>query len=154
MNVKDTVVETQMMIRKPVAEVFTAFIDPEITKNFWFTKSTGKLEKSRKIIWTWEMYNVSAEVTVREILHNEKITVEWGNPATTIDFEFRSLSENSTYVIIKNYGFQETGTELIEIIKDRTGGFTTVLDGLKAYLEHGINLNLTGDKFPTEVRQQ
>gem|GEM_PF-6143995 len=27
-------------------------------------------------------------------------------------------------------------------------GFTTVLDGLKAYLEHNLQLNLIADKFP------
>ena len=46
------------------------------------------------------------------------------------------------------YGFQQEGHELIEAIKNNTGGFTTVLDGLKAYLEHGIELQLIGDKFP------
>jgi hypothetical protein len=39
------------------------------------------------------------------------------------------------------------------VIKDNTGGFTTVLDGLKAFLEHNINLNLIMDKFPKEVSQ-
>jgi len=38
----------------------------------------------------------------------------------------------------------------IEAIKNNTGGFTTVLDGLKAYLEYGIKLNLIGDKFPQQ----
>lgn len=32
------------------------------------------------------------------------------------------------------------------------GGFTTVLDGLKAYLEHKIILNLTTDKFPERIK--
>ena len=41
----------------------------------------------------------------------------------------------------------------IDTVKDATGGFTTVLDGLKAFLEHGINLNLIADKFPKEVSQ-
>jgi len=31
---------------------------------------------------------------------------------------------------------------------DSAGGFTTVLDGAKAWLEYNINLNLIGDKFP------
>jgi len=53
--------------------------------------------------------------------------------------------------VIKNYGFNKEGDELLDIIKDTTGGFTTVLDGLKAYLEHNINLNLIADKFPKEV---
>ena len=141
-------VETQMLIRKPVSEVFEAFINPEITTNFWFTKSSGKLEKGKMIKWEWEMYNVSTEIEVKEILPNKLISIEWDEPSTTVDFEFSAMSDESTYVIIKNYGYQQTGDELIEVIKNNTGGFTTVLDGLKAYLEHGIRLNLVGDKFP------
>ncbi len=148
MNEKHTAcVETQMLIRKPVNEVFNAFIDPEITTNFWFTKSSGRLEVGKIVNWQWEMYGASADVLVKEIVPNQKIIAEWGEPATIIDFNFEAIDENSTYIVIKNYGFTETGDDLIAIIKDSTGGFTTVLDGLKAYLEHGLKLNLIGDKF-------
>lgn len=141
-------VETQMLIRKPVNEVFQAFINPQVTTNFWFTKSSGLLEKGGKITWEWEMYNVSAEIEVKEIIQNKLISIEWDEPITTVDFEFTAVTDESTYVVIKNYGFKQTGNALIEAIKNNTGGFTTVLDGLKAYLEHGIQLNLVGDKFP------
>ena len=94
------------------------------------------------------MYNVSSGIQVKEIIPNKKITIEWDDPTTTVDFEFTALTDNSTYVVIKNYGFSQTGDDLIEIIKNNTGGFTTVLDGLKAYLEFGIELNLIKDKFP------
>ncbi len=141
-------VETQMLIKKPVNKVFEAFINPQITTNFWFTKSSGKLEKGKEVKWEWEMYNVSTEVKVNEVVQNKLISIEWGEPTTTVDFEFEKFTEESTYVIIKNYGFKQTGNELIEAIKDNTGGFTTVLDALKAYLEHGIKLNLVGDKYP------
>ena len=144
-------VETQMLIRKPVSTVFQAFIDPAITTNFWFTKSSGQLEVSKTVTWTWEMYAISTNVLVKDILQDKRISTEWGDPATKVDYEFTALTEDTTYVIIRNYGFKETGNELIQVIKDSTGGFTTVLDGLKAYLEHHINLNLIGDKFPKEV---
>ena len=141
------VVEAQMLIRKPAATVFQAFIDPAITTNFWFTKSTGKLDPGQTLTWEWEMYGASTKVFVKEIEAGKKIVIEWGTPATTVDFEFISVTEETTYVVIRNYGFQLSGDELIEAVKDNTGGFTTVLDGLKAYLEHGIRLNLIGDKF-------
>jgi len=141
-------VETQMMIRKPVSIVFQAFIDPAITTNFWFTKSSGQLEVGKSIRWDWEMYNVSTNVFVKEIIPNQKILTDWGEPATTVDYEFTALTDETTYVVIKNYGFIERGDELLQIIKDSTGGFTTVLDGLKAWLEHDIKLNLVADKFP------
>jgi uncharacterized protein YndB with AHSA1/START domain len=144
-------VETQMLIRKPVATVFQAFIDPKIITNFWFTKSSGPLEIDKTITWEWEMYGASVNVFVKDIIPNKKISIEWGDPITTVDFEFTSLTDDTTYVVISNYGFQETGDDLIQTIKDSTGGFTTVLDGLKAYLEHNIKLNLIGDKYPKEV---
>lgn len=147
-EIKRPMVECQMMIRKPISEVFMAFVDPTITTKFWFTQSTGKLEKNKSITWEWEMYGVSDQIKVVELITNEKISIEWDNPATTVDFEFSELSDETTYVIIKNYGFQQTGNDLIEAIKNNTGGFTTVLDGLKAYLEFGIELNLVKDKFP------
>ena len=99
------------------------------------------------------MYNVSTAVTVKDIVPNKKISTQWGDPATKVDYEFTALTEDTTYVVIKNYGFKETGDDLIQIIKDSTGGFTTVLDGLKAYLEHNLKLNLIGDKFPKEISQ-
>ena len=141
-------VETQMMIRKPVSIVFQAFIDPAITTNFWFTKSSGQLDVGKSIRWDWEMYNVSTNVFVKEIILNQKISTDWGEPATTVDYEFTALTSDTTYVVIKNYGFSETGNELLQTIKDSTGGFTTVLDGLKAWLEYNIRLNLIADKFP------
>ncbi|MFC0605400.1 SRPBCC family protein [Winogradskyella pulchriflava] len=147
------IVECQMMIRKPISEVFQAFVDPKITTKFWFTKSSGILEKEKSITWEWEMYGVSDKIKVIELILNQKISIIWGNPSTTVDFEFSELSNKNTYVVIKNYGFQQTGNDLIEAIKNNTGGFTTVLDGLKAYLEFGIKLNLIGDKFP-HVKQK
>ena len=140
-------VETQMLIRKPALEVFQAFIDPNVTTNFWFTKSSGQLEVGKKLLWEWEMYGATATVLVKEIIPNNLIQIEWGDPATAVDFEFTALAEDTTYVVIKNYGFTETGDALIQAINDNTGGFTTVLDGLKAYLEHNIKLNLIADKF-------
>ena len=140
-----------MLIRRPAPEVYNAFVDPSITTNFWFTKSSGKLEEGKQVTWEWEMYNVSDLVTTKKLIPGKLITIEWSDPPTTVDFEFKALTDDTTYVVIKNYGFHQTGDELITLIKDLTGGFTTVLDGAKAWLEFNIRLNLIGDKFPKEV---
>lgn len=152
MSTTSNCAEAQMRIRKPIEQVFDAFIDPDKTKNFWFTKGSSKLEKGITVTWEWEMYGIKTEVYVKDIIPNENISIEWGgNDKSLVDFNFVALSDGSTYVMIKQYGFSITGEALHEAIKDATGGFTTVVDGLKAYLEHGINLNLVGDKFPKEV---
>jgi uncharacterized protein YndB with AHSA1/START domain len=152
-NNNSPVVETQMLIRKPAQKVFEAFMDPAITTNFWFTKASGKLEAGKTVIWEWEMYGISIPVYVKEIVKNERITIEWDEPATTVDFEFNALTDDTTYVVIRNYGFAETGDDLIQAVMNSTGGFTTVIDSLKAYLEHNIKLNLIADKFPGKQHQ-
>lgn len=152
-KIENPIVECQMMIRKPISEVFQAFVDPTITTKFWFTKSSGILEKEKSVTWEWEMYGVSDTIKIIELVPNHLISIEWDNPKTIVDFEFSELSKETTYVVIKNYGFSQTGNELIEVIKNNTGGFTTVLDGLKAYLEFGIELNLISDKFPHVVQK-
>jgi uncharacterized protein YndB with AHSA1/START domain len=141
----------QMLIRRPAAEVFEAFVNPEITKNFWFTKASGRLEVNKKVTWQWEMYGVSTTVVPKQLLPGNKIVYEWGEPPVTVEINFKTLSDGSTYVTVSECGFNKTGDELLKAVKDSTGGFTTVLDGLKAFMEHGINLNLIADKFPKEV---
>ncbi len=146
--------EAKMLIRKPAKLVFDAFIDPLKTKNFWFTKGSDKLEENKKVTWEWEMYGVSATIVVKEIIPDKKIVIEWDDPPATVEFEFDQLNSDSTYVTITESGLDLTGDELLAKIKDSTGGFTTVLDGLKAYLEHDINLNLIADKFPDKITDE
>ena len=65
-------VECQMMIGKPIPEVFQAFVDAKPTTMFWFTKSSRKLEKGKAATWEWEMYGVADQIKVVELLSNEK----------------------------------------------------------------------------------
>lgn len=144
------IAKAAMLIRKPVNEVFEAFVDPAITSRFWFTKSTGRLEPGKHITWTWEMYDVSAEVDVKEIEVNKRIVIDWGNYSemTTVEWIFTPYEDSATYVTIKNSGFKGDGDKVVKDALDSTGGFTWVLAGLKALLEHNVELNLTADAFP------
>jgi uncharacterized protein YndB with AHSA1/START domain len=149
------VAKARMLIRKSAPEVFAAFIDPEITKKFWFTKSTGRLEPGKRIVWTWEMYNVSIDVEVNEIEPNKRILIDWGNygEMTTVEWIFTPFKDDSTYVTISNSGFQGDGDKVVRDALDSQGGFTWVLAGLKALLEHNIELNAIADAFPKGLNQ-
>src|SRR2546422_9684112 len=74
------IAKTEMLIRKPVAEVFEAFVNPAITSRFWFSKGSGRLETGRKVRWDWEMYGVFAEVEVKAIEENRRILIDWNGP--------------------------------------------------------------------------
>lgn len=138
--------KAEMLVRKPVAEVFEAFVNPEITSKFWFTKGSGRLEAGKQIRWDWEMYNLSTQVSVKEIEQNKRILIQWEN--TIVEWIFTSRADNTTFVSITNSGFTGTADEVMKQVIDSTEGFTLVLSGLKAFLEHNIKLNLVYDRFP------
>src|SRR5215471_1936407 len=149
------VVRTGMLIRKPVAEVFNAFINPEITTKFWFAKSSGKLEQGKEVQWEWEMYEISVPVTVKTLEPNRRIVIEWPGYGTpnTVEWIFVAQDDGTTFVRITNSGFQGNGDELVKQATDSTQGFTIVLAGLKALLEHNVVLNLVADRFPKGIEQ-
>jgi uncharacterized protein YndB with AHSA1/START domain len=45
------VAKAEMLIRRPVNEVFAAFVDPAITSKFWFSRGSDKLEAGRSVRW-------------------------------------------------------------------------------------------------------
>jgi uncharacterized protein YndB with AHSA1/START domain len=141
------VVKAEMLIRKPVEEVYEAFIKPEITTKFWFTKSSGRLEEGKTIRWDWEMYGVGDELLVKELEKNKLIRIEWTD-STQVEWLFTPRADNQTFVSITNFGFSGSGDEMVARAIDSMGGYTMVLSGLKAYLEHNIQLNLVADKAP------
>jgi len=140
----------EMLIRKPVNEVFEEINNPEITTNFWFTNSSGRLDKNKTVEWEWEMYNHSVPVYVKSIQAPEKIIIEWGNgeDRTTVEWTFRNIGDDETFVSVVHNGFKGTSDMLMAQVRDSTEGFAIVLAGMKAWLEYGIRLNLIADRFP------
>lgn len=142
-----------MLIRKPANEVFAAIVDPAITTRFWFTKSSGRLTQDARVQWEWEMYGVSAQVHVLEIEPNKRVVVEWAGAnqsATTVEWLLTPRANNATYVSIRQRGFKGSLDEIVNQAIDSTGGFSFHLAGMKAVLEHDIDLNLIADHHPKE----
>lgn len=137
-----------MLVRRPPGDVFDAFIDPTITTRFWFTKSSGKLEPGTNVTWEWEMYGVSADVDVKAIERPSRILIEWGEPSTTVEWLFTPLGAEATLVQISNTGFRGTDEAVVGMALDCMGGFSLVLAALKAWLEHGIALDVVADRDP------
>jgi uncharacterized protein YndB with AHSA1/START domain len=149
------IAKTGMLIRRPVAEVFEALVNPDITTKFWFTKASGRLETGKQIRWDWEMYDVSVQVTVKAIEPNERIAIEWPGYSgpTTVEWKFVPLKDGTTFVSVAEAGFTGDGDELVKYVADSTQGFTLMLAGLKAFVEHGVRLNLTADRYPKGIEE-
>lgn len=147
---------TGMLIRRPVRDVFEAFVDPAITSKFWFTGGSGRLEPGATVQWEWAMYGFSVNVRVLEIEQDRRIVIEWSvdEAPTTVEWQFEPQADGTTFVTISNAGFTGAAEEIVRQVGDAAGGFSFTLAGLKAYLEHGIELNLVRDRFPQGLEGQ
>lgn len=147
------VAHTAMLIRKPVSQVFEAIVDPAVTAHFWFSKGSGRLAVGRTVRWEWEMYDVAIDVMATVIETDKLIVMEWPGYSgpTTVTWKFRQVPDG-TFVEVEETGWTGTGDELLKFVRESTGGFTWTLAGLKAFLEHGLQLNLVADRFPKGVR--
>jgi uncharacterized protein YndB with AHSA1/START domain len=137
--------KAEMLIRRPVAEVFAAFVDPAITTRFWFTHSSGKLVEGEEVRWEWPIYGAVARVDVKAIEADRRILIEWPTP---VEWLFTARTPDTTFVSIVCSGFGGPERAVVSQALDSLAGFTLVLAGAKAWLEHGIELNLVTDHNP------
>jgi uncharacterized protein YndB with AHSA1/START domain len=138
------VVDVDMLIRRPAAEVYEAFADPERIRRFWLARSTGPLRTGDRVNWTFKIAGAATDVEVVEAVPNRLLDLRWddGQPLR-IAFEDRGDS-TLVHVRVTDFGGDTPAANAIESMS----GFTLVLASLKMWLEHGVEGDLMYDKFP------
>ena len=134
----------EMLIRRPAAQVYQAIVDPAITTRCWFSRASGPLQPGSSVTWYWDSYRVSATAQVDALQPNRLIRLRWPLP---VEWQFDDRGDNTTMTTINASDFSPDDDGVAQAI-DNMGGFMLVLAGCKAWLEHGIALNLVNDKAP------
>ena len=147
---KQPVAKIELLIRKPIADVFDTFVNPEKITKIWFNRSSGPLEVGKSVTWFWDLYNASTEVHVLALEENQRIYITWDvdsdNPSN-VEWTFEDRGRDGTYVSVVHSGFDIDADDVMEKVVDSTGGFALVLAAAKAYLEHDVELNIVADRF-------
>lgn len=81
---------------------------------------------------------------------NQRIYIEWDvdwDNRSKVEWIFEDRADNGTYLSVVHSGFDSVADDVIDKVVDSTGGFALVLAAAKAYLEHGIELNIVADRF-------
>jgi uncharacterized protein YndB with AHSA1/START domain len=140
----EPVVEVDMLVRRPTAEVWEAFANPEQIRRFWLARSTGRLETGAVVTWSFKVAGAETDVTVIEAVPGVLLDLRWdGGQPLRIEFEDRGDSTLVT-VRVTDFGGDTPAANAVESMS----GFTLVLASLKMYVEHGIEGDLMYDKFP------
>ena len=139
-----------LLIRRPVAEVFRAFVDPAITARFWFSEGDGPLAPGVRASWTWGMYGFTSPVAVTAFETDRRLAVDWGegDGLTHVEWRFSERGPDQTFVEVDHSGFSGDAGAQVAAALDGMNGFTLVLAGAKIWLEHGIEPRFVVDRMP------
>ncbi len=131
-------------IRKPVAEVFDAVVNPKKLSQYFTTGgSSGALMPGSTVTWDFADFPGAFPVHVREVVPERLIVLQWqaadGDYDTTVRMEFEALDDRSTLIRISESGWKETQKGL-DSSYGNCSGWMQMLCCLKVYAEQGKNL--------------
>ena len=134
-------IKTTLQINKPNHEVFEAIIDPEKMSNFFISKSSGRMETGKQLIWQFPEFESDFQIRVDKIEADKYISYYWriDNTELLVEIALLSVDRNSTVVTVTEKG-RKNNESGINWLKGNTEGWANFLACMKAYLEYGINL--------------
>jgi uncharacterized protein YndB with AHSA1/START domain len=142
--------QVQLKIRKPVAEVFDAVVQPQKLSGYFISESSGPLAPGKTVKWKFAEVPEAFDVVVREVTPPQRIVFEWpsavsgeGAPMTTVVMNFKPMDDQNTMVQISESGWPATDAGF-KASHGNAGGWMHMMACLKAYLEYGINLRAGG----------
>jgi uncharacterized protein YndB with AHSA1/START domain len=135
------VIHASIQVNKSREEVFEAIVDPEKMKNYFISKSTGKMEEGKTVTWNFPEFKVDVPVRTGKLIKPEYISFYWGEEGKE-EFVEIMLTEGpkSSTILNVTEKEKENNEEGISWLKGNTEGWANFLACLKAYLEYGINL--------------
>lgn len=139
------IAKVSMLIRRPPAAVFEAFVSPEFLTKFWLARASGPLETGKTVTWDFMVPGASAKTHVAEMLRDRLIRLSWDD-RTTVSFAFEPFSDGGTRIEVINEGFSGDAEQAMKTALEATQGFAIVLCDLKVTLEQGQSPGLVRDK--------
>lgn len=141
MKNKTLEIKATLQILKPVDEVFEAIVNPTKMSNYFISKSSGKMEEGKQIMWQFPEFDKEFSIRVGKIEMDKYISYFWNIDETELLVEMTLIPKDSssTIVIITEKG-RDNDEAGINWLKGNTEGWANFLACLKAYLEYGINL--------------
>lgn len=134
-------IKTAIQISKPTNEVFEAIVDPVKMSNYFISKSSGRIEQGKTLMWRFPEFDMEFPVRIGKIEENKYISFYWevDKVELLVEMILTPRTNNSTLVSITEKS-RENDEAGIKWLQGNTEGWANFLACLKAYLEYGINL--------------
>ncbi len=146
MNNQPLEIKVAIQIQKPVNLVFEVIVDPSMMDKYFISKSNGRMEEGKTLVWQFPEFDMDVPIQVGKIVRDQLISYSWsteGNKHLT-EMTLKAAKNDSTIVTITEKSIDNIRIDklngTINWLKGNTEGWANFLACLKAYLEYGINL--------------
>ena len=134
-------IKVALQILKPVNEVFEAIVEPTKMSNYFISKSSGKMEEGRQIMWQFPEFEMEFPIRISKIKRDNYISYYWEMDSIELLVEITLTPRGSESTLVTITETDRNNDEPgIKWLKGNTEGWANFLACLKAYLEYGINL--------------
>lgn len=134
-------IDTSIGIQKSPHEVFEAIVDPSKMSNYFISRSSGRLEEGKKIIWQFPEFDFEVPVRVATVEKDRFVSFWWESDGIDLLVEMtitpRSAASTVVHITEKSREPDEAG---LKWLQGNTQGWANFLACLKAWVEYGINL--------------
>lgn len=134
-----------MLVRRPPAEAFDAFVRPDAITKFWLERATGPLHAGAEVEWYFLIPGATERVRVTAFDAPRHLAFTWEGGGLDVDIRILDSPDGGAVVCVEASGF-EPGRDAVAQVVDATEGFSIVLCDLKTWLETGRSANLVRDK--------
>jgi uncharacterized protein YndB with AHSA1/START domain len=135
-------IKASLKILKSVHEVFEAIADPAQMSNYFISKSTGRMEEGKTLIWQFPEFDMEFPVRIKKVEQDKFISYEWDDmdgSSTLVQMTLQSMNGNETFVTVTE-GTKDNNEAGINWLRRNTEGWANFLACLKAWLEYGVHL--------------
>lgn len=140
----ELIARATMLMRRPAADVFEAFVQPELITKFWLKNTSGPLRQDAHVEWEFMVPGAREHVHVTAFDEPRRIAFTWSGGGLDVDMRFLQEQEGATVASVEVRGFESHGGT--GPVVDATEGFSIVLCDLKLLLESGHSPGLVKDK--------
>jgi uncharacterized protein YndB with AHSA1/START domain len=148
---EDVTVKVCLRVKKPVPEVFTAVVQPELMSQYFISEGSAPLVAGTTVTWTFADFNAVKEVKVLEMVENERIVLLWNAAGVDnrVELHFSVPVEGVTLIKIRE-SCLPLDAAAVQRVRGQTYGWTHFLFTLKAFVELGVNLRV-GSVDPADM---
>lgn len=132
------IAKATIQIQKPASEIFEGIVDPDQMTKYFISKSTGRMEAGKELIWEFPEFPDECPVWNIETETDRLVSFVW-DKETVVRIALDPQADGSTVVKVTEEG-KEYSEDNLKWLTGNTEGWANFLACMKAYLEYGVQL--------------